>query len=141
AVQAVFENKAGGPALVRLNPDRLIQAVINPLENAVSFSPPGGMVRVELAAESRPAENGGKSWSITIDDQGPGIREESGDRYFQRFYSERPQEERNRHSGLGLAIAAAIIHGYGGSCSLINRKDAGGRILGGRFTLTLPAAD
>jgi two-component system sensor histidine kinase ChvG len=143
-VRMVFENQTGGPALVRLNPDRLIQAVINPLENAVSFSPPGGTVRVNLAAkftESGSAGNGGRCWSITIDDPGPGIREESGDRYFQRFYSERPQEERSRHSGLGLAIAAAIVQGYGGSCSLINRKDDEGRILGGRFTLTLPAAD
>jgi two-component system sensor histidine kinase ChvG len=143
AVRMVFENKAGGPAPVRLNPDRLIQAVVNPLENAVSFSPPGEKVMVELAAETPepcPAGNGAKGWSITIDDSGPGIREESGDRYFQRFYSERSQEERDRHSGLGLAIAAAIVQGYGGSCSLTNRKDDTGRVLGGRFTLTLPAS-
>jgi hypothetical protein len=38
-------------------------------------------------------------------------------RYFERFYSERPDSDREGHSGLGLAIVKAIAEGYGGSCS------------------------
>jgi two-component system sensor histidine kinase ChvG len=126
-----------GPALVRINSDRLFQVVINPLENAVSYSPPGGAVTVDLRRADPPAPAAPGAWEITIDDEGPGIREESGDRYFERFYSERPQGEKENHSGLGLAIVRAIAGGYGGRCSLVNRKE-GDKTSGCRFTLNLP---
>ncbi|MDR2159909.1 MAG: histidine kinase [Treponema sp.] len=132
-------------ALVRINPDRLVQAITNPLENACSFSPPGGTIRLGLQKDGGaggPQKTGGTAavpyWIITIDDEGPGIRD-GGDRYFERFYSERPPEDRDAHSGLGLAIVKAIAEGYGGRCSLANRGTAGG-VQGCRFTLFLPAA-
>ncbi|MDR2258037.1 MAG: HAMP domain-containing protein [Treponema sp.] len=128
-----------GPALVRVNSDRLFQALINPLENAVSYSPPGGTVTAALRRAEPPSPGAPAEWEITIDDEGPGIREASGDRYFERFYSERPQEEKEHHSGLGLAIVRAITAGYGGRCSLANRTE-GGRVQGCRFTLILPDA-
>jgi two-component system sensor histidine kinase ChvG len=124
-----------GPALVRINSDRLFQALSNPLENAVSYSPPGGIVTVVLERAESQGPGDPAEWCITIDDEGPGIREESGERYFERFYSERPQGEKENHSGLGLAIVRAIATGYGGRCSLANRKE-GNR--GCRFTLVLP---
>jgi two-component system sensor histidine kinase ChvG len=135
----VFNNRAGGAAFVRVNPDRLVQVLTNPLDNAVSFSPPGGTITVEL----RRGEAGGlRGWLITIDDEGPGIREEEAGRYFERFYTERPQEEKENHSGLGLAIVRAICQGYGGFCALENRRAEGsGQRSGGcRFILVLPAA-
>jgi two-component system sensor histidine kinase ChvG len=121
-------------ARVQVNADRLIQALANPLDNALSFSPPGGLVRVSLGRS-------GSEWRITIDDEGPGIREENAARYFDRFYSERNEAEKENHSGLGLAIVRAIASGYGGSCSLQNRPAEAGAARGCRFTLTLPGAD
>jgi signal transduction histidine kinase len=100
-------------------------------------------------------KNTAKFWRVTIDDQGPGIREESGEafpgaRYFERFYSERPQGEKENHSGLGLSIVRTIAEGYGGRCSLANRYDRGKsaagespaerRVEGCRFVMILPAA-
>jgi two-component system sensor histidine kinase ChvG len=126
-----------GPAPVRVNSDRLFQALSNPLENAVSYSPPGGTVTVALGRAEPQAPGVPAEWEITIDDEGPGIRDESGDRYFERFYSERAQGEKENHSGLGLAIVRAISAGYGGRCSLANRKEED-RIRGCRFTLVLP---
>jgi two-component system sensor histidine kinase ChvG len=128
-----FDNRAAGPAMVRANPDRLIQALTNPLDNARSFSPPHGSVRIILAREAGEIP----LWRIAVEDQGPGIREESGDLFFERFYSERPQGDRENHSGLGLAIVRSIVQGYGGSCSLANRKGKGGC----RFVMTLPEAE
>ena len=136
-------------ALVRINTDRLIQAIANPLENACSFSPPGGTIRLGLRKDGetggpQKTETGGTAagpcWSVTIDDEGPGIPD-GGDRYFERFYSERPPEDREAHSGLGLAIVKAIAEGYGGHCSLANRRGTGSSVQGCRFTLSLPAAD
>jgi two-component system sensor histidine kinase ChvG len=148
AVGLAFDPPPGAePALVRINTDRLIEAIANPLENACSFSPPGGTVRLGLRKDGegegpqRPGTggNGGPWWTVTIDDEGPGIPGE-GDRYFERFYSERPPEDREAHSGLGLAIVKAIAEGYGGRCSLANRRGADGGVRGCRFTLSLPAA-
>jgi two-component system sensor histidine kinase ChvG len=129
----LFENLAETPAPVKANPDRLIQALTNPLDNALSFSPPGGTVHVKL-------EKAPTGWRITIDDQGPGVREDSADRYFERFYSERSQDDRENHSGLGLAIVKAIVRGYGGSCSLANRNEGEGNA-GCRFIMILPISE
>jgi two-component system sensor histidine kinase ChvG len=137
-LKLVFENNAGpnhADAKLTINPDRLIQALSNPIDNAVSFSPPGSTVTVRL--EAGPTER-----RIIIDDEGPGIRDDVAERYFERFYSERPDAEKENHSGLGLAIVRAIAQGYGGSCSLRNREqpeNAKGIALGCRFILVFPA--
>ncbi|GHV95907.1 histidine kinase [Spirochaetia bacterium] len=138
------ENTAGSPtqALVRVNTDRLMQALSNPLDNAVSFSPPGGTIRLRLyRAESGNSAVFRHEWRITIDDDGPGIREGSAERCFDRFYSERAESEKENHSGLGLAIVKAIAEGYGGNCKLENRLNNEGVATGCRFTLMLPEAE
>ncbi len=61
--------------------------------------------------------------TITIEDNGKGIDEGSFDTIFDRFYSSR--RDKNRHTGLGLAIAKAIITGYNGSVEAINNKKGG----------------
>jgi two-component system sensor histidine kinase ChvG len=133
--QVVFKNESPGPAVVEMNPDRLIQALCNPIDNGISFSPPGGAVRITLARQ----ETG--FLIITIDDEGPGIREESRALYFNRFYSERAEADREGHSGLGLPIVKAVAEGCGGFCSLENRRDGrDGKPPGCRFTLGLPEA-
>ena len=53
---------------------------------------------------------------MTIRDHGPGIPEEHLGKIFDRFFTYRPDEQRNhRHTGLGLSIVKAIVEGYGGS--------------------------
>jgi two-component system sensor histidine kinase ChvG len=132
--EMVFKNEAPAPAVVEMNPDRLIQALSNPIDNGISFSPPGGVVTITL-------RRGNEGFlTITVDDGGPGIGEENRALYFDRFYSERAEEDREGHSGLGLPIVKAIAEGYGGFCSLENRRTAGGDVEGCRFTLGLPGA-
>jgi two-component system sensor histidine kinase ChvG len=70
-----------GPVLVRASPERLVQLLDNVLDNARSFSPPGGTVTVELA----PAGSGAR---IRVDDQGPGVAEAHRQRIFDRFFSQ-----------------------------------------------------
>jgi len=127
-VRVLFEDAVGGPALARVNPDRLVQAITNPVDNAVSFSPAGATVTVRLRAL-------GGSYLVDVDDDGPGIAEASKGKAFDRFYSDRPEGERQSHSGLGLAIVKAIAAGYGGSCSIGDGPNGGCR-----FTLSLPRA-
>jgi len=127
-VRVRFEDAVGKPALARVNPDRLVQAITNPVDNAVSFSPAGATVTVRLH------ERDG-TYVVDVDDEGPGIAEPSRGKVFDRFYSDRPEGERQSHSGLGLSIVKAIAAGYGGSCSI--GAGPGG---GCRFRLALPKA-
>jgi len=109
-----------GPVHTVAAPERLAQVVENLLDNAVGFSPPGGEVTVELAAEPDTAV-------LRVGDRGPGIPEEHRERIFDRFFTWRPDEPhaRNGHTGLGLAIVKAIAEGYGGSVSARNRPEGG----------------
>jgi two-component system sensor histidine kinase ChvG len=96
---------------------------------------------VELSREPR-----GGPFVVTIDDEGHGIPEDNLESIFQRFYSERPTEHFGQHSGLGLSICRQIMETYGGSITASNRRAAaanepgGGRLLGARFTIRVPAA-
>jgi two-component system sensor histidine kinase ChvG len=111
------------------------QVFRNIIDNALSFSPKGSRILVELSREPR---NG--PFVVTIDDEGPGIPEDNLESIFQRFYSERPSEHFGQHSGLGLSICRQIMETYGGSITASNRKAADGRVLGARFTVRVPAA-
>ncbi|WP_428528945.1 stimulus-sensing domain-containing protein [Roseibium sp.] len=115
---------------------RLGQVISNLLDNARSFSPKKGSVRVDLGRDAREIK-------ITVDDDGPGIRAENTERIFERFYTDRPDGEGfGNNSGLGLSISRQIINAHGGSISATNRievgKDGKDRIAGARFTIILP---
>lgn len=119
-------------AVVMGKPDRLARAINAIIDNAVSFSPPGGLVEVAAARV-------GDEVRIRIDDEGPGVPPEARQAIFNRFHSVRPEGENfGRHSGLGLAIAQAIVNGHDGEIDVQDRDDAPS---GARFTIRLPAAD
>ena len=119
-------------AAVMGKPDRLARAINAIIDNAVSFSPPGGLVEVAVARV-------GDEVRIRIDDEGPGVPHEARDAIFNRFHSVRPEGESfGRHSGLGLAIAQAIVNGHDGEIDVQDRDDAPS---GARFIIKLPAAD
>ncbi|WP_439817700.1 stimulus-sensing domain-containing protein [Zavarzinia sp. CC-PAN008] len=122
-----------GPFIVRGVESRLGQVVRNLIDNAVSFSPPGGAIRLLL-------ERQGPDVVLTVEDEGPGIPEEALERVFERFYSERPSAEGfGNHSGLGLSIVRQILAAGGGAIRAENRLDGEGRVLGARFVVHLPA--
>ena len=119
-------------AMVLGDPGRLARAIDNILDNAVSFSPPGGLVEIA-------ASRVGNRVRIRIDDEGPGVPEEAREAIFHRFHSIRPEGEHfGRHSGLGLAIAKAIVEGHDGEINVFDRDDAPS---GARFVISLPAIE
>ena len=119
-------------AVVMGKPDRLARAINAIIDNAVSFSPPGGLVEIAVARV-------GDEVRIRIDDEGPGVPPEAREAIFNRFHSVRPEGENfGRHSGLGLAIAQAIVNGHDGEIDVQDRDDAPS---GARFTIRLPSAD
>jgi two-component system, OmpR family, sensor histidine kinase ChvG len=131
-VRIAFARPRRASAIVMGEPGRLARAIDNLIDNAISFSPPGGLV--ELAAT-----HVGDEIRIRIDDEGPGVPAEHREAIFNRFHSVRPETESfGRHSGLGLAIARAIVEGHDGAIDVTDRDDAPS---GARFTIILKAAD
>jgi two-component system, OmpR family, sensor histidine kinase ChvG len=127
-----FARPRKNTAAVMGKPDRLARAINAIIDNAVSFSPPGGLVEIAVARV-------GDEVRIRIDDEGPGVPHEAREAIFNRFHSVRPEGENfGRHSGLGLAIAQAIVNGHDGEIDVQDRDDAPS---GARFTIRLPAAD
>jgi two-component system sensor histidine kinase ChvG len=126
---------ANPPYLAHGHDGRYGQVFRNVIDNALSFSPRGSRIVVELTRETRSGP-----FVVTIDDEGPGIPEDNLESIFQRFYSERPTEHFGQHSGLGLSICRQIMETYGGTIAATNRKASDGRILGARFTVRVPAA-
>src|SRR5690349_5952420 len=112
---------------------RLGQVISNLVDNARSFSPPGGNVRITCRRIKGEVE-------ILVDDDGPGIRPEALDKIFERFYTDRPEQGFGQNSGLGLSISKQIVEAHGGTIHVENRM--GGqpsRVLGARFIVRLPA--
>lgn len=131
---------------------RLGQVFNNLIDNARSFSKPGGTVRVLLWPERAKGPGGQQieGYEIIVDDDGPGIPEGAFERVFERFYTDRPEAGFGQNSGLGLSISRQIIEAHGGRIRALNRTrnhprgtdepEPGDRVLGARFVVWLPAA-
>ncbi|MEC8369363.1 MAG: stimulus-sensing domain-containing protein, partial [Pseudomonadota bacterium] len=114
--------------------DRLVQVFQNLIQNAISFSPAGGTVKLNLSRR-------GEFVEIDVLDDGPGLPEGKLQAVFDRFYSERPEGEKfGTHSGLGLSISKQIIEAHGGEIRAENRYATDGAIRGARFVTLLPIA-
>ncbi|HYI49426.1 MAG TPA: ATP-binding protein [Allosphingosinicella sp.] len=115
-------------AMIMGDESRLARLIDNLVDNALSFSPPGGLVEIGAARV-------GEEVAISVQDEGPGVPGDAREAIFNRFHSIRPEEDFGRHSGLGLAIARAIVDGHGGRIEIEDRHD--GRT-GARFIVRFP---
>lgn len=113
------------PWYVRGEAAALERAVVNVLDNAVKFSPPGGSVEVTLRAGE-----------LTVRDHGPGIPDEDLPHVFERFWRS-PSARALPGSGLGLSIVARTVARAGGSAEL-RAAAAGGP--GTEAVLRIPGA-
>ena len=138
---ALYEASAaqGAPHVRYLDPDLiepvtvsgregpLSQVFRNLIDNARSFSPPDGEVRISL-------HHAKGSAMVTVEDDGPGIPPENLETVFERFYTSRPKGAAfGGNSGLGLSIARQIVEAHGGEIHAENRPKGGAR-----FVVTLP---
>ncbi|MFG2992834.1 sensor histidine kinase [Streptomyces sp. NPDC048257] len=113
------------PWFVRGEAAALERAVVNVLDNAVKFSPPGGTVEVTLRAGR-----------LTVRDHGPGIPAEDLPHVFERFWRS-PSARALPGSGLGLSIVARTVARTGGSAELRAAADGG---TGTEAVLHIPGA-
>ena len=106
---------------------RIGQVLRNLIDNALSFSPEGSVVTLQVARI-------GDAVLVTVEDEGPGVPEDSLEKIFERFHTDR-EGEFGRHSGLGLSISKQIVLAHRGTIYAENRDEGGAR-----FVVELPAA-
>lgn len=128
----IRQSDSGRGVIIAGDAARLERVLENLLDNAVSFSPPDGLVEVSVWEQ-------GDAAHIAVADMGPGVPLVEREKVFERFHSVRPEAEAfGSHSGLGLAIARTIAEAHDGALTIHDRPD--GRP-GAYFLLTLPTAE
>jgi two-component system sensor histidine kinase ChvG len=156
SIDAVETAPGARPYCVLGHDSRLAQVITNLVDNACSFSQPGGEVRIHLGRKADAA--GGEAEHatrivVTIEDDGPGIPPHALERIFERFYTDRPDDGFGQNSGLGLSISRQIVQAHFGRIWAENRPSSEGgptpagpeteatvrHGAGARFVVSLPA--
>lgn len=106
--------------LFYLDREAISRAFINLLDNALKFSPAGGVVKISSGKI-------GKEAFIEVADQGPGIDQKEKNKVFQRFY------HRGKGTGIGLTLVHHIVKGHQGKVELESEKGKGSK-----FRIVLP---
>ncbi len=111
--------------------DRLIQTVVNLVQNAIKFTPPGGNVTVICTLPNHRAA------TVLVRDTGPGIPPEHLDKIFDPFYRiQQGQRTGPKGLGLGLSIVKTLVEAQGGEVSAHNRPEGGAEL---SFTIPVHA--
>ena len=125
-----LEVAATGRAVVAVDPDRLGQVLANLLDNALRHTPASGSVTLACT-------DTGSGARITVVDTGSGIEAEHLPHVFDRFYrADTARDRASGGSGIGLAIAKALVESHGGTIAVAS--DGPGQ--GSTFTVRLPAS-
>ena len=103
---------------VRLDPDRIKEVLVQLLENAAKYSPPESPIRIT-------AELKGASLEVSVADQGAGIDDMEQGLIFDKFYRGKNQRYRVQGTGMGLAIARAIVEAHGGKIGVTSQLECG----------------
>ncbi len=116
--------------MARADARLIVQGVVNIVDNALKYTPPGSHIDITAAREDDKV-------AVTIADDGPGVPQEVGERVFDMFFSGSNRAADSRRSlGLGLALCRSIITAHGGIISLSQNQPHGAV-----FRFTLPAEE
>lgn len=116
--------------LIRADSSKVEEILINLIDNAVKYSPQGGVVRVSAHPMQDHIE-------ITVEDSGIGISPDDAARLFERFHRIASPETRDiGGTGLGLYIVKNLVEAHGGTVVVTSAPG-----VGSTFTITLPIND
>ena len=116
--------------LAQMDAKLIVQVLINILDNAMKYTPPGSDIEIGWKQE-------GKFIYISVADNGPGIPDQAKPHIFDMFYSASNQIADSRRSmGLGLALCKSIVNAHGGEIVVSDHKPHGSI-----FTFSVPAGE
>ena len=116
--------------LVRMDVRLIIQVLVNLIDNAIKYTPPGSVICI------RGIKTDGKA-QISVEDNGPGIPEEMKPHIFEMFYTGKTTvADSHRSLGLGLALCHSIIEAHNGTLILTDHA-----LHGCNFIFTLPLSE
>ena len=124
--------------MVDVDPRRIGQVLRNLLENALTYTPPGGRITVAALRGGFGGSGESRDWvELSVADTGAGIAAADLPHVFDRFYrADRSRSRATGGAGLGLAIAKQMVEAHGGRIRVDSEIDRGTV-----FALTLPAAN
>lgn len=125
-------NEQEGTIYTDYDPDKLMQVISNLLSNAIKFTPPGGVVTIDIKASQ--VQNK-ETILITVQDTGRGIPKASLNKIFERFYQVPDNYDQTPGTGLGLAITYELIKLMKGEIRVESEEGKGTL-----FTVLLPAS-
>lgn len=116
--------------LAKIDAKLIVQVIINLVDNAIKYTPEGSKIRILTKKQ-------GSEVMVQVEDNGPGISDESKSHIFEMFYTGGNQAADGRRSlGLGLALCQSIVNAHGGEIKVADAKPHGTI-----FTFTLPAGE
>ena len=116
--------------LARIDARLIVQVLINLIDNAVKYTPPGSHITITLGRM-------GEQVRVSVADDGPGIPREMQQRVFDMFFTGANRIGDSRRSlGLGLALCKSIVSAHGGEISVADNKPHGAV-----FTFTVPSGE
>ena len=116
--------------MAKMDARLIVQVVINIVNNAIKYTPPGSHVQVS-------ARKRGESVEVRIADDGPGISDEAKAKLFDMFYTaNNARGDGRRGLGLGLSLCRSIVQAHGGSITVEDNYPKGAI-----FSFTLPLAE
>ncbi|WP_028987350.1 AAA family ATPase [Thermicanus aegyptius] len=131
---------------VEADEHRIGQVVMNLIDNAVKFTPPGGSITLEaewveeevnqparISAQTEEMPHANRHLLVKVTDTGIGIGEKEKSRIFERFYAGTPPRNGMKSHGLGLSICKEIVERHGGTIGVMSRPGEGST-----FYFTLP---
>ncbi len=113
---------------VRADAERIKDVLMQLLENAAKYAPPGTPIKVTT-------DRDGNGVRVSVADSGPGIDDFEQSLIFDKFYRGRDQRYRVQGTGMGLAIAKAIVEAHGGQIGVVSQPQSGSV-----FWFTVPVA-
>jgi len=117
---------------VKVDEHAIAEVIYTLIDNAAKYSPPESAIRIRATSANK------ESVIISVEDSGPGIREDVRERVFEKFFRAMRDgdvgDRKSSGTGMGLAIAQGIVHAHGGRIWI---EDAEGKD-GARFMIELP---
>ena len=116
--------------LAQIDVKLIVQVLINLVDNAVKYTPPGSLIEIRTRQQGGMVE-------VSVADNGPGIPDEQKPRVFEMFYSGANRVADSRRSlGLGLSLCRSIVSAHGGTISVSDNVPHGAV-----FSFTVPAGE